>query len=221
MSVIKRELQRGLELSEGIMVGKRPWSDLFVKHTFFTTGYKYYISVISASKTREAHKTWSGYVESKVRMLVQKLEQHPSIALAHAFNKGYERRHRCENDQEIEAVQEGSLDYLSFEAKEQESAIKSEAGDVGIPIKSEVDEDVKIPIPKVGEDGKIETAPIKAEPGQDVKPSATDVYTTTHYIGLELSGSKLQTSSICFHAEPERAQYCSRGGFAISRMLTG
>lgn len=95
------------------MVGKQPWSDLFVKHTFFTSDYKYYISVISASKTKEAHNIWSGYVESKVRMLVQKLEQHPSIALAHAFNKGYERRHHCIEDSEIAQVQDGSLDFLT------------------------------------------------------------------------------------------------------------
>jgi poly(A) polymerase len=41
MAIINRELKRALQISESIMVGKRPWSDLFVKHTFFTAGYKY------------------------------------------------------------------------------------------------------------------------------------------------------------------------------------
>ncbi|ETR97035.1 Poly(A) polymerase [Trichoderma reesei RUT C-30] len=158
MTIIQRELRRGLEISEQIMVGKRPWSDLFVKHTFFTSGYRYYISVISASKDKEAHKIWSGYVESKVRMLVQKLEQHPSIALAHAFNKGYDRRHLCRNEQEIGQVQEGSLEFL----------IK--------------DEDESKP------NGALSEVPIKTENKDGATESVfpVEVYTTTHYIGLEL-----------------------------------
>lgn len=156
MTIIKRELQRGLDLSESIMVGKRHWSDLFVKHTFFTSGYKYYISVISASKTKETHKIWSGYVESKVRMLVQKLEQHPSIALAHAFNKGYDRQHRCRDDNEIVQVQDGSLEFLVEEDK-----IKEE------------------PLIKPDPDGD-------AGADDSHAVSLTNVFTTTHYIGLEL-----------------------------------
>ncbi|XP_044718041.1 poly(A) polymerase central domain-containing protein [Hirsutella rhossiliensis] len=151
MTIINRELQRGLDLTEGIMMGKRPWSDLFVKHTFFTVDYKYYISVTTASKDKEAQKVWSGYVESKVRVLVQKLELHPSIALAHAFNKGYDRRHRCKNDEEIAQVQEGSLDCLTT---------KDDAG--------------------------LDTAEKKAT-GENGEPApSTEVFTTTHYIGLQL-----------------------------------
>ncbi|KAH6604086.1 hypothetical protein Trco_007532 [Trichoderma cornu-damae] len=156
MTVIQRELRRGLEISEQIMVGKRPWSDLFVKHTFFTSGYRYYISVVSASKDKEAHKVWSGYVESKVRMLVQKLEQHPSIALAHAFNKGYDRRHLCKNDHEIEQVQEGSLEFM----------MKDEGGDQSAK-------------PASKPDGKDKDASSESS-------SPVEVFTTTHYIGLEL-----------------------------------
>ncbi|GAB0136329.1 hypothetical protein EsDP_00004633 [Epichloe bromicola] len=162
MSIINRELRRGLEVSESIMVGKQPWSDLFVKHTFFTLDYKYYISVISASKSKEAHNVWSGYVESKVRMLVQKLEQHPCIALAHAFNKGYERRHHCKEDFEIAQVQDGSLDFLV-----------KELGDSQTPIATE-------------------TKSKSAENAEAATP--TDVFTTTHYIGLRLSEAAKHSS---------------------------
>jgi poly(A) polymerase len=161
MTIIGQELERGLEITEEIMVGKRPWSDLFVKHTFFTEDYKYYISVISASKTKEQHKVWSGFVESKVRMLVQKLEQHPEIAVAHPFNKGYERRHRCKTDDEIRAVQDGSLDYLA-------------------PAKEESNED----------DSKSSRQDSTTANGTDAEPSEVDIFTTTHYIGLELAEGK-------------------------------
>ncbi|KAK7417416.1 polynucleotide adenylyltransferase [Neonectria magnoliae] len=183
MTIIKRELQRGLELSENIMIGKRPWSDLFVKHTFFTAGYKYYISVISASKTKEFHKIWSGYVESKVRMLVQKLEQHQSIAIAHAFNKGYDRRHRCNNDSEIEQVQDGCLDFLIMDNSDEQPAVKSEAEEE-LGIKNELND-------KVDLKREFEEQPsIKHESLEDEKASessSTTVFTTTHYIGLELA----------------------------------
>ncbi|RGP69747.1 poly a polymerase [Fusarium longipes] len=210
MTIINRELKRALQISESIMVSKRPWSDLFAKHTFFTAGYKYYISVISAAKTKEAHTIWSGYVESKVRMLVQKLEQHQSIALAHPFNKGYERHHRCQNEKEIESVQEGSLEYLCKENATESAAIKIEPAVAELPIKAENGEDGKSIKAENGGNGSIvkpepteDNCPITAEPFKpgtpnDTKPSetpavssTTDVYTTTHYIGLELtSGAK-------------------------------
>lgn len=243
MAIIKRELKRALDITENIMVAKAPWSDLFVKHTFFTAGYKYYISVITASKSKEHHKVWSGYVESKVRMLVQKLEQHRSIALARPFNKGYERRHRCKNESEIEQVQEGSLEFLVTDPSDTSEAKAEVKVDIKTEIKSEIQaleatsESVANATPQIkqepGTDGHIkpeptdevrikaepmETGPItaapvrtaapapvatpvpngavKSEPKEDVKPSKksslTEIFTTTHYIGLELDIGKFQ-----------------------------
>jgi poly(A) polymerase len=206
MTVIQRELKRALQLSEKILSGKRPWSDLFVKHTFFTAGYKYYICVVSASKSKETHKIWSGYVESKVRMLVQRIETHPSIALAHAFNKGYERRHRCHSDDEIIQVQEGSIQYIytgtdelpSSEVKEEETTssetIQNQAdaptnkAEDGSTIKSENG----IALQANGVDhapegtGASNTGGNTTDATNPPPPTATDIYTTTHYIGLEL-----------------------------------
>ncbi|KAH6681846.1 Nucleotidyltransferase, class I, C-terminal-like protein [Halenospora varia] len=101
-TVIQRELKRGGDITDKIMSGKAPWKDLFVKHTFFTQGYKYYLSIISASTTENAQLVWSGLVESKVRLLVGGLENHDSIALAHPFNKGFERVHKCQNEEQVE-----------------------------------------------------------------------------------------------------------------------
>jgi poly(A) polymerase len=222
MTVIQRELERGFEITEKIVTGKRPWSDLFVKHTFFTSGYKYYISVIATSKTEDAHKIWSGYVESKVRMLVQKLEQHPSIALAHAFNKGYERRHKCRTSEEILQVQEGSMEFLAGpEAASESNGTTDESLDNGAVKADE-------PAIKQGEDGAAKDGAVAEEPAnkqsddtvaKDGAASATakvddedktavkeetedggtsvtsppqvmEIFTTTHYIGLELAKSR-------------------------------
>src|ERR1700712_1057166 len=80
MSVIEREFKRGGAIADQIMMGKTQWRELFAKHTFFTQGYKYYLSVISASTSKEEQLLWSGFVESKVRLLVAKVEDHASIA---------------------------------------------------------------------------------------------------------------------------------------------
>lgn len=159
--IIQRELKRGGNITDQIMMGKAQWKDLFVKHTFFTEGYKYYLSVISASTTREAQNIWSGLVESKVRLLVVGLEGHESIALAHPFNKGFERAHECQTDEEIEKAKNGSLE---FQVKD----IPTETSDPGA-LKDE----------KPNGDEKLENG-----------SKNTFVYTTTHYIGLELQEGK-------------------------------
>ncbi|KAI9742577.1 MAG: polynucleotide adenylyltransferase [Claussenomyces sp. TS43310] len=109
--IILRELKRGGNITDQILTGKAPWKNLFSKHTFFTQGYKYYLSVVSASITEDAQLLWSGLVESKVRLLVSELEKHESISLAHPFNKGFERVHKCSREEEIEKAKRGSLVY--------------------------------------------------------------------------------------------------------------
>jgi poly(A) polymerase len=155
--IIHRELKRGGIITDQIMIGKAQWKDLFVKHTFFTEGYKYYLSVISASTTREAQNIWSGLVESKVRLLVVGLEGHESIALAHPFNKGFERVHECKTDEEIEKAKTGSLE---FQVKDN----PTEMIDPGAVKEEKPNGDEKL----------------------DNGSKTTFVYTTTHYIGLEL-----------------------------------
>lgn len=159
--IIQRELKRGGLLMDQIMAGKLPWKELFGKHTFFTQGYKYYLSVVSASTTKEAQMIWAGMVESKIRILVTSLEGHQTIALAHPFNKGFERAHRCRSDDEIEQAKGGSLE---FRAKDIATATTGH--------------------------GPVLESAVKDEP-TDVKVKTEDeeltmVYTTTHYIGLEL-----------------------------------
>lgn len=167
LSIIKRELERASDTAQKIIAGRQPWKDLFVKHTFFTSDFKYYISVISSSTDKESQNVWSGFVESKVRVLVQGLERHQSISLARAFNKGYERTHFCKTAEEVEAVSNGSLEYLKKPEEEgsEEAAAAAAAGETN----------------GVAKDG----ADAEANGDADAfKP--TEVYTLTHYIGIEL-----------------------------------
>ncbi|SZF01516.1 unnamed protein product [Blumeria hordei] len=160
-AILEKELRRGGDIADQVMSGKAPWKDLFAKHTFFTKGYKYYLSVVSASRTKESQLLWSGFVESKVRLLVNKLEYHRSIALAHPFNKGFARVHRCNNEEEVDLVKNGSLKYHATDIATLTTGhglateIPKEAGEISE--KSEIDQ------------------------------RGIMVYTATHYIGLELA----------------------------------
>lgn len=85
--VILREIQRGSEIMNQIVSGAKKWGDLFERHTFFHD-YKFYLCIVSATVgTDEDHHTWSGLIESKIRILINKLETAEGIALAHPYVK--------------------------------------------------------------------------------------------------------------------------------------
>ncbi|KAL7626576.1 polynucleotide adenylyltransferase [Parahypoxylon ruwenzoriense] len=188
-AIIQRELERGMEITMQIKDGKLEWKDLFVKHTFFTTDHKYYLAVIATSTTKDAHKTWSGFVESKVRVLVGELERHHSVAIARPFNKGYDRQHRVRNDQETEEVQNGSLAYLALDEDDEDEPMVKKENDAEIKaeVKTEPDPAIKI------EDGEPADPQFKPDPEdpkvkmEDIPALGTKIYTTTHYVGLELA----------------------------------
>ncbi|KAI0178231.1 Poly(A) polymerase central domain-containing protein [Pestalotiopsis sp. NC0098] len=224
-AVIQRELQRGKDIATEILAGVLPWQHLFVKHTFFTNGYKYYLAVIVTSKDKEAHKIWSGFVESKVRMLVSGVERHASIAIAHPFNKGFDRLHKAGSEEQLSAVIDGRLDYVCKEEDFEDKAasggnIKNEPIENGVQPKAESAESLPAPIAagvhikpdpesemqvgmaelpvKADPEGEtklnLADIPVKSDPESETKMDLNDlpvqsdkVFTTTHYIGLELS----------------------------------
>lgn len=177
--IIQRELNRAGKIAERIMSGKAPWKELFTKHSFFTQGYKYYLAIVVTSKEEEAHKIWAGFVESKVRLLVSSLERHQSIAIAHPFNKGFERWHKSQSDEQFEAIVEGSLAYQTKE--------KPKAETNGVPAEeaeTKAEDGAKTASDK--ETVKSETGDEKKAKPDDGPASESVVYSTTHYIGLEL-----------------------------------
>ncbi|ODQ65990.1 Poly(A) polymerase [Nadsonia fulvescens var. elongata DSM 6958] len=107
--VIMGELLRASNIMDEIMTGKKIWTDLFAKHDFFNR-YKYYLAIIASTKgTAEQQLKWSGLVESKLRLLVQKLEVVPSVEIAHPYNKMFDKVHICKNDQQALQVANGDF----------------------------------------------------------------------------------------------------------------
>lgn len=180
-AVIQKELEHFAGVTDQIMLGQRPWKDLFVKHTFFTRDYKYYIVVNAVSMTKENSNKWGGFVQSKIRLLVRELEAHQSIKLVRPFNKGKERAHRCkENSDGLSQILNGSMDYVvDGSVSNSDDAVKPKSDTV----KTEPTSPTKI---------KEETVDIEDAKIKDDKPDAgfMEIHSSTHYIGLELYEGK-------------------------------
>ena len=102
--VILSEFQRGIELMNDINVGKKSWSDLLERHDFFFR-YKFYLCIVAATRSTYAeHLKYSGMVESKLRLLVQKLELVEGIELAHPYVKSFENGSYCDNAEEAHEI---------------------------------------------------------------------------------------------------------------------
>lgn len=167
-TIIRRELLRAEGICVKILNREAPWKDLFERHNFFSQGYKYYLSIVSASLTKEAQQIWSGLVQSKVRRLVVGIEQsQQNVDIAHPFNKGFDRVHKVKSEDEKDEVLQGSIKYQVQEPKTtveandivQQAAAMGDGGDLKMPTDGDKQEDA---------DG------------------ASTVYTTTYYIGIEL-----------------------------------
>ena len=173
--IITKELERGGDIVDKIFTGQLQWRDLFGRHTFFTQGYKYYLSIIAASRTKDAQLIWSGLVESKVRHLVSELEHDAAIELVHPFNKGFERVHHCKSEHEIEAVISGDLQYRVT------------------TVKTETTDKAKDPKHTAAAEGGADNMEIPKGNGEVAVNGEEkyNIYTTTYYVGIELIQGKL------------------------------
>lgn len=102
--VILEEFKRGVDIMNQISIGKKTWSDLLERHNFFFK-YKFYLCIVAGSKgDAEEHVKWSGMVESKLRLLVQKLEVTDGIEIAHPYVKTFENHYYCEKSKVQEVI---------------------------------------------------------------------------------------------------------------------
>ncbi|KAF1995709.1 Poly(A) polymeras-like protein [Amniculicola lignicola CBS 123094] len=113
MQVMMQEFKRADEIVGAIHAGKKSWSDLFERHTFFTKDHKYYLSVIAFAQTKDGREKLKGLVQSKVRLLAKGIEEGGEVGVesARPYIKAFERVHRCKNQDEIDRVKQGSMAY--------------------------------------------------------------------------------------------------------------
>lgn len=114
--VILQELEGGIRITNDIFSNKKTWSDLFTKHNFFYK-YKFYLTIMASTRgTDEEHLKWSGMVESKVRLLVLKLEALNGIKQAHPYTKPFEAAFAYSGEDESREILDN---YGSFKTEEQ------------------------------------------------------------------------------------------------------
>jgi poly(A) polymerase len=164
--IIIREMDRAADIVDRIFKKQLTWNDLFSRHSFFTSGYKYYLSIVAASRTREAQLIWSGLVESKVRLLVTSIENVESVELAHPFIKGFDRVHHCRTEDEVEKITNGDL---LFQAKDVETRPTNLAHELK------------------AENGDVNSSNGDGEDGLKQAEKQHTIYTTSYYIGIELA----------------------------------
>ncbi|ODQ77243.1 hypothetical protein BABINDRAFT_10388 [Babjeviella inositovora NRRL Y-12698] len=114
--IILEELKRGSTVMNEISIGRKHWADLFARHEFFHK-YKFYLTIVAATKSNaEDHLKWSGFVEAKLRLLVQKLEMTEGIELAHPYVKEFNNSYKCLGDSQANQLCEthGTLQGEEF-----------------------------------------------------------------------------------------------------------
>jgi poly(A) polymerase len=110
--IMMEEFVRADAIVRDVYDNKKSWSALFDHHSFFTKDHKYYLSVIAASRNKEADATFHGLVQSKVRMLVQGIDEgQTGIDIARPYNTGIERVHKCKTEEQVDAITKGSLEH--------------------------------------------------------------------------------------------------------------
>eukprot|EP01125_Pyxidicula_operculata_P010765 TRINITY_DN3542_c0_g1_i1.p1 TRINITY_DN3542_c0_g1~~TRINITY_DN3542_c0_g1_i1.p1 ORF type:complete len:449 (+),score=104.66 TRINITY_DN3542_c0_g1_i1:576-1922(+) len=85
--IILSEMKRGEEITKAIESNNMKWEDLFEKLKFWEK-YTHYLKVECLAKTEAEFRKWSGYVESKVRHIISKLEDTPGVELVHPHPSG-------------------------------------------------------------------------------------------------------------------------------------
>lgn len=173
-SVLLQELKRGHEIVEQIYVGKKKWKALFERHSFFAQGYKHYICVITASTNKDAQDAWSGLVQSRLRRLIQGIENSDAdcVKLVHPYNKGFKGEHEVKSDDEKFKVIESGTHFQVVATKTTEAAA-----------------DVKMNAAAQGDES---AAAVSANevPTEEQGDGPRRIWTTRFYLGIQLQQGK-------------------------------
>lgn len=120
MSIIKNEMLRAMQVTDKIMSSPgSSWMELFEKADFFSM-YKTYVQVVASASSSEGIKDWGGTVESRIRTLVQDLENTDNIVTAHPQMGGISISFLCLTEEEQAAASQGELSQEAMKRKEED-----------------------------------------------------------------------------------------------------
>jgi poly(A) polymerase len=113
LRIMKEEFGRADKIVQHIFSGSKSWDALFERHSFFTKDHKYYLSVVAASRSKDANSKFSGLVQSKIRHIVKGIDDgQTGIDTARPYIEYFERFHRCKGEGQVQEVTQGVLDYM-------------------------------------------------------------------------------------------------------------
>ncbi|XP_055540884.1 poly(A) polymerase type 3 [Wyeomyia smithii] len=123
--VMLNEFNRGMQITDEIMLNKAGWDKLFEAPSFFFK-YRHFIVLLVTSNNADDHLEWCGLVESKIRYLILNLERNLHINLAHVNPKCFEQHEHTpkepkETDEEVKPVQLCALWFIGLEFERSEN----------------------------------------------------------------------------------------------------
>jgi poly(A) polymerase len=86
--ILVNEFQRGLQIAIKIEKNEAEWKELFEKLNFFQL-YNTYLQIICYAEQAN-QKKWSPYVESRLRMIIPKIEQTQGLEYAHPYTLSFD-----------------------------------------------------------------------------------------------------------------------------------
>ncbi|XP_062559185.1 poly(A) polymerase type 3-like [Armigeres subalbatus] len=95
--VMLNEFNRGMQITDEIMLSKAGWDKLFEAPSFFFK-YRHFIVLLVTSNNADDHLEWCGLVESKIRYLILNLERNQHINLAHVNPKCFEQHEQNQTE---------------------------------------------------------------------------------------------------------------------------
>lgn len=126
--VIIAELKNGQTIAHEVLRGQAPWKSFFAPSPFFRQ-YKYYLAVeATTTGTLEEHLQWSGLIQSKVRLLVQKLEALDTIKISHPYVKTFDKSFLC-SEEDAQHVAQGEI-VEGLQSVPPDTGVSSEPGKV-------------------------------------------------------------------------------------------
>ncbi|OMJ17859.1 Poly(A) polymerase pla1 [Smittium culicis] len=113
LTIITAEFKRGADILDKITSNECEWSELFIEPDFFTR-YKFFFQVIASSDNQATQIGTKGLIESRLRHLVNKLENSDNIILAHPNPDSFEKSFSCINQEYAENIKNGFFPEFKY-----------------------------------------------------------------------------------------------------------
>ncbi|KAJ2160084.1 polynucleotide adenylyltransferase [Coemansia sp. RSA 552] len=176
--IIELEIKRGLMVLDRVMRRETGWQDLFEKDEFFRK-YRFYLQVNVSSTNDESNHHLHGYVESRLRQYVARLETTGLFVLIHPYIKSFDHDFACTSDEEVERIRAGFL-------PDPQQASSPVPNDGAATDSATADSAAEAMVPDTSSDAAEGAAEESSAAPSDGDSGKGKIYTSAFYLGLLL-----------------------------------